>query len=295
METSTERTRRAEPTDRPAARPFLKWAGGKWRLAPQIASLLPADLASRTYREPFLGGGAVYFYLASHRPPARAILSDALSDLIATYKVVRKQTSALVGRLETLRDAHSKEAYYEVRERFNAERDAPSLERAAWLIYLNKTCFNGLFRTNRDGVFNVPIGRFKNPRVVDPTRLAAAARALAKVELWHRRFDHLADAAQPGDVVYLDPPYVPLSKTASFAAYADGAFGAEDQARLAALFRKLDERGCLLALSNSDTPEVRRLYRGFHQEPIVAPRFISSKTSDRKPVGELLVRNLKRY
>jgi DNA adenine methylase len=295
VEISTERTRRASPEDRPAARPFLKWAGGKWRLAPQIVGLLPHDLERRTYREPFLGGGAVFFYLAAERPPQRAVLSDALADLIATYKVVRRHTRALVERLEALREAHSTESYYAIRERFNQERGAAPLDRASWLIYLNKTCFNGLFRTNREGVFNVPVGRFKNPRIVDPARMAAVARALTKVDLVHRRFDHLDEAAERGDVIYLDPPYVPLSKTASFASYADGAFGADDQERLAALFRRLDQRGCLLALSNSDTPEVRRLYKGFDQQPIVAPRVISSKTSDRRPVGELLVRNLRRY
>ncbi len=295
METSTERTRLSEPKETKVARPFLKWAGGKWRLAPQIASLLPPDIGSRTYREPFLGGGGLFFYLSTVSPPKRVFLSDALADLITTYKVVRRQTRALIERLEGLRDTHSTEAYYEVRERFNRERSASALDRATWLIYLNKTCFNGLFRTNRDGVFNVPIGRFKNPRIVDRARMAAAARVLASVELRHRPFDHLADSAERGDVVYLDPPYVPLSKTASFASYSDGAFGPDDQERLVQVFRKLDERGCLLALSNSDTPEVRRLYKGFHLERIQAARVISAKTAERKPVGELLIRNLRRY
>jgi DNA adenine methylase len=284
---------RAEPDE--GAKPFLKWAGGKWSLAPELVKLLPCDVEERVYREPFVGGGAMYFYLQRHAPPKKSFLSDALADLIVTYEAVRSKTDALVAKLARLRAAHSDEMFYRVRDEFNARRDAGDVDRAAWLIYLNTTCFNGLFRTNRDGVFNVPVGRFKNPAILDEPRLRAAARALAPADIRHRPFDHLAKAARPGDVVYFDPPYVPLSRTANFAAYADGAFGLADQARLADLFRALDERGCLLALSNSDTPDVRRLYEGFDVERIVAHRRISSKADERKPVGEVLVRNLDRW
>ena len=298
MKTAATRRSQGYPRTGPESetpRPFLKWAGGKWRLAEEIAALLPPDVSERTYREPFLGGGAIFFYLASNAPPAKAILSDALTDLITTYRMVKTKPADLLARLESLQAEHSKEMFYAVRQRFNEERDASDLDRASWFVYLNKTCFNGLFRTNRDGIFNVPFGQFDSPRVADEPRITAASGALAKAKLFKRDFDHLDGEAEKGDVIYFDPPYVPLSKTASFASYADGAFGSDDQKRLANLFRALDERGCLLALSNSDTPEVRSLYQGFDIQPIVAARVISSKTSERKPVGEVLVRNLRRY
>jgi DNA adenine methylase len=277
--------------DRVPAHPFLKWAGGKWSIAQRIERLLPRDVRSRVYREPFVGGGAMFFYLQ----PRRAVLSDSLVDLVCTYRVVQQHAEALITRLSQLRETHSTEQYYQVRTLFNTEREAPRVERAAWLIYLNKTCFNGLFRTNRDGGFNVPEGRFKNPGILDPQNLRLAAAALAEADLVHATFDHLVDRAEPGDMIYLDPPYVPLSKTSSFSSYADGAFTLRDQARLADVFRTLDARGCLLALSNSDTPEVRRLYEGFDVSPIIAPRAISSKAATRGEVTELLIRNVAKY
>ena len=275
------------------AKPFLKWAGGKWSLAPRIRELLPFDIERRTYREPFVGGGAMYFYLVRNARPKKAFLSDALGDLICTYRVVREETDDLVRHLTALNASHSEETFYRVRKRFNTELGASQVERAAWLIYLNKTCFNGLFRTNRDGEFNVPLGRFKKPAILDEPRLRAAAEALHGANLTNAPFEHLEKVAKKGDVIYFDPPYVPLSKTANFAAYADGVFSLYDQERLATLFRTLDKRGCLLALSNSDTPEVRDLYAGFQIEKIVAHRSISSKATERKPVGEVLVLNKK--
>lgn len=292
------RSRVAEDSDASlradVAKPFLKWAGGKWSLAAEIAELLPCDLEARTYREPFVGGGALFFWLKKSRAPKKVVLTDTLGDLVNTYEVVRDDVEALLAKLEALRDAHSKEHFYEVRERFNSRKTGSRVERAAWLVYLNKTCFNGLFRTNRSGIFNVPFGRFVNPNIADHARLRAASKALAGVEIAQSKFDHLEKKAKKGNVIYLDPPYVPLSKTANFAAY-DGAFGPEDQRRLADLFRELDARGCLLALSNSDTEEVRRLYKGFDIRPIRAARNISASGSTRAPVTELLVRNVKRY
>lgn len=278
--------------DRVPAHPFLKWAGGKWSIAPRIESLLPADVRERVYREPFVGGGAMYFHLQ----PERAVLSDSLVDLVTTYQVVQRSVDALITHLEKLRATHSTEQYYAIRAAFNEQRDAPRVERAAWLVYLNKTCYNGLFRTNQSGAFNVPVGRFSAPPlIVDPPALRLAAAALAGAEVKHAHFDHLLAEAEPGDVVYFDPPYVPLSKTASFSSYADGNFTLDDQAHLAQVFRALDERGCLLALSNSDTPEVRRLYAGYDVSPIIAPRAISAKASTRGDVTELLIRNVAKY
>jgi DNA adenine methylase len=277
--------------DRVPVRPFLKWAGGKWAVASQIERLLPHDTRERVYREPFLGGGAMFFHLQPHR----AFLSTSVADVVTTYEVVQRHVDALVTRLESLRATHSTEQFYRIRAEFNEQRDAPRVERAAWLVYLNKTCFNGLFRTNQSGAFNVPVGRYTNPLIVDPPALRLAAAALARAELTQAHFEHLLAKAEPGDVIYFDPPHVPLSRTSSFSGYADGTFTIDDQNRLAGIFRELDERGCLLALSNSDTPEVRRLYGGFDLSPIFAPRAISAKASTRGEVTELLIRNVARY
>lgn len=276
-----------EASGEPAAQPFLKWAGGKWAIAPQIVSLFPKDARQRVYREPFLGGGAMFFYLR----PERAFLSDALGDLINAYNTVRSSVEPLIKRLQALREAHSSEHYYAVRDRFNREPKAPRIERAAWLIYLNKTCFNGLYRTNKQGLFNVPEGRFTNPTIVNPDKIRLAAAVLARAKLTCAPFDSLLDTARPGDLVYLDPPYVPISKTASFSSYSEGNFGHDAQVRLADVYRQLDSRGCKLALSNSDTRSVRALYDGFDLQTIVAPRAISAKASTRGPTAELLIRN----
>jgi DNA adenine methylase len=276
------------------ARPFLKWAGGKWALAAKIASLLPVDLASRTYREPFLGGGAMFFFLHANRRPSEAHLSDALADLVQAYSVVRDNAPRLVRALERLRAAHGEAHYYQVREAFNRLDEGTALQRASWLIYLNKTCYNGLYRTNRAGHFNVPVGRFVNPRVVDRPKMEAASVALRGASLRCASYEHLLESAAPGDAIYLDPPYVPLSRTANFSSYSTN-FGPAEQRRLADVYRELDRRGCLLALSNSDTPEVRKLYAGFDLHPIVAPRSIGARGTARGTVTELLVRNLARW
>ena len=273
------------------ASPFLKWAGGKSAIAERIRTLLPSDVRGRVYREPFLGGGAMFFYLQ----PEKAILSDAVKSLIHTYKTVQKQVELLIHRLEKLRVDHSDEHFYKIRERFNHERSAEMLDRAAWLIYLNKTCYNGLFRTNKSGEFNVPVGRFANPRVVDPERLRVSSGLLSRAKIKHETFDYLVADAETDDMIYLDPPYDPISKTSSFAGYAEGGFGREDQERLADTFKLLDARGCVLALSNSDTPLVRKLYAGYDLCPIIAPRAISAKSATRGEVTELLIRNLEKY
>lgn len=290
------RQRRQAAKDEGAGpKPFLKWAGGKWSLAPAIAQLLPADLPSRTYREAFLGGGAMFFWLSRRAGAKRYVLSDMLHDLIATYEVVRDHPEPLIARLEALRLEHSHETFYRVRERYNQERDAGAIERAAWLVYLNKTCFNGLYRTNRAGIFNVPIGRFARPNIADARRLRSASETLKSVEIFCAPFDRLLSDAKKGDVIYLDPPYVPVSRTSSFDSYAGGAFGAELQTSLRDVFKELDARGCLLALSNSDTPEVRELYDGFDIQTLPAIRHISSRSDTRGTVDEVVVRNLKRW
>jgi DNA adenine methylase len=178
-----------------------------------------------------------------------------------------------------------------VRDRWNAAAASSPAERAAAFIYLNKTCYNGLWRVNRRGRFNVPLGRYANPGIVDADGLHAAARALAGAELAVAPFEDVLAHAAPGDLVYFDPPYVPLSATAHFTAYTAGGFSAADQARLAEVFRALDERGCAVLLSNHDTPMVRRLFHGYRVDRVLCARNINSRAEARGAVAEVIVSN----
>ena len=263
------------------ATPFLKWAGGKGQLLDQLLPLLPASY--QRYIEPFLGGGALFFAIS----PARALLADLNYELITTYQMVRDQPAALADRLAQHRACHNKEYYYRIR----AARPDDPLEVAARLIYLNKTCFNGLYRVNRSGQFNVPMGSYVNPRIYNRANLFAAAQALAAADLCAADYRATLDQARAGDFVYLDPPYVPLSASASFTSYTSSNFGEREQRQLAEVFCELDRRGCYMMLNNSATPLTRQLYAGFEQRVIPAARAINSKGDRRGPVEELVVVN----
>lgn len=272
------------------ARPFLKWAGGKTKLLQEISSRLPEKIG--TYYEPFLGGGAVFFHLAKHERFERAVLSDVNAELMIAYSAVASSPSAVIEFLELHREKHSEEHFYQVRSQdkqkgFN-EVIAP--KRAARLIYLNRTCFNGLYRVNKAGHFNSPFGDYANPTICDTENLLAAAAAFEKVSIFESNdFESVALTAHRGDAVYFDPPYVPVSKTSNFTGYAAGGFGPDDQERLRNLADKLDARGVFVLLSNADTPEVRELYDGFRIEGVTAPRAINSKGGKRGAVGEVLI------
>jgi len=264
------------------AKPFLKWAGGKARLLSQYRPYFP-DLGAATYHEPFLGGGAVYFRLA----PSNARLADLNEELVLCYQVVRDHPAKLISDLR--RHRTDREYFYKVRGTDPARLD--SVRRASRIIFLNKTCYNGLYRVNRDGQFNVPYGRYARPVICDAENLRTASRALRSARLSVGPFEVVLDHARRGDFVYFDPPYQPLSPTSSFTAYTHGAFGEADQRRLGAVFAELDRRGCRVMLSNSDTPLVRGLYRGFQLIEVRASRSINSVGSRRGRVGELLVLN----
>lgn len=272
----------------PACEPFLKWVGGKRKLLPALWPLLPAGVEHMRHVEPFLGGGAMFFA----RAPRRASLSDVNGDLIETYKAVRSTPHAVIRRLRELARDHDEAHYYAVRGAFNARSMEGGADRAAQFIYLNKTCFNGLFRVNRKGQFNVPVGRYSNPAIADAEAIVAASLALQHAALYHAPFDALTsmDICRR-DFVYLDPPYAPVSSTSNFTSYSSDKFTAHDQARLAGVFRALDRRGAKLMLSNSDTPEIRDLYRGFQIDVVMAPRAVNSDASKRGAVPELVIRN----
>jgi len=197
----------------------------------------------------------------------------------------------VIKALRGLANRHSKESYYQIRERYNELRRASMSQRAAMFIYLNKTCFNGLHRVNRKGEFNVPVGSYKNPRILNEGALRVASQALSRAQLRCASFDGLLEHAKPGDFVYFDPPYEPLSQTSSFTSYARDGFSRDDQTRLRDVYQALDRRGCKLMLSNSDVPFIRGLYRDFDIETVAAPRAINCDAKKRGKVSEVVVLN----
>ncbi|MEA5450232.1 DNA adenine methylase [Leptolyngbya sp. CCNP1308] len=264
-------------------RPFLKWAGGKGRLLSQYEPFLPA--AIDTYYEPFLGGGAMFFHLAGRA--RRAVLGDINPELVNVYCCVRDQVETLIRHLWDHQRRHNPDYYYQVRQR--QELRSP-VERAARLIYLNKTCYNGLYRENSQGHFNVPVGNYKNPTICDPLLLRAASTALQTAEIQTFSFEMLLEQAlAPDDFVYFDPPYHPLSSTSSFTGYSRYGFTGSDQERLAIVFRTLASQGQRVILSNSDCEFVRELYQGFTMHPILAARAINSRAGRRGKINELLI------
>lgn len=257
--------------------------------------MLPALLARvdeagpfKRYHEPFVGGAALFFELsAAGRLPKGAMLSDTNPNLVETYQGVQKHVEKVIALLEAHAARHSKDHYYATRAA--VPKTLP--ERAARIIYLNRTCFNGLYRENSTGGFNVPMGRYDNPRICDAPNLRAVAAALRKAEIDCRPFETVLDGAKPGDLVYFDPPYHPVSKTSSFTAYAKGGFGEEEQRRLAQVFRELTERGVKAILSNSMTDFVRELYADFRIDAVDATRRVNSKADRRGKIPEALVVN----
>jgi DNA adenine methylase len=266
-----------------SAAPFLKWAGGKKQLLKQYQDYFPPRERIGRYYEPFIGGAAVFLYLQ----PANAAVSDINHKLIDVYRVVRDDVESLSKALKVHRN--TKAYYYRMRDK-NPARMSP-VAQAARLIYLNKTCYNGLYRENSSGAFNVPFGRYKNPTICDEERLRTAACVLRDVELKAVDFEEAVAPARAGDFIYFDPPYVPLNATSSFTSYSKYGFAHADQLRLAETFRMLDRRGCDVMLSNSSAPIVRDLYASYQMVKIEARRSINSKADGRGPVIELLITN----
>jgi len=286
MTTSTAVAARIEQQPREAA-PFVKWAGGKGRLLSQLRPLLPPGVEHARHVEPFVGGGALFF----SRRPRHALLTDINPALVATYSAIRDDVQSVIMALRELAVRHSKASYYQIRERYNRRRRVASSKRAAMFIYLNKTCFNGLHRVNRKGEFNVPLGSYKNPRILNEDALHAASHLLQGAQIQCAPFEALLENAKPGDFVYFDPPYEPVSQTASFTSYARNGFSREDQTRLRDVYKALDRRGCKLMLSNSDVPFIRKLYGDFHIDTVAAPRAINCDARKRGKVSEVIVRN----
>ena len=279
----------------PQTYPFVKWAGGKTQLLDRLDKLIPK--AFDRYFEPFLGGGALFYHLARNRQFI-AYLSDINQELINVYEVVKSNVEELIDVLTVYKKEYYKAPenfYRELRDRFDTENRS-SIEKAARLITLNKTCYNGLYRVNSNGRFNVPMGRYKNPIICDSKNLRNASLILGSLESHLYREDYrkiLANKTQEGDFVYLDPPYNPMTSTANFTGYTGAGFTKNDQECLAKIFKDLDTRGCKILLSNSDTEYVKELYAEYAKNilQVTVRRNINSRASKRLGHTELLISN----
>ncbi|PLY13398.1 MAG: DNA methyltransferase [Sulfurimonas sp.] len=275
--------------------PFIKWVGGKRSLLSQIIPLIPKEF--NNYFEPFVGGGALFFELYSQDilKDKQVYLFDINSELINAYNVVKNNPFELIKNLQEFKEKHSKEFYYDIRawdrkEDFLGKGD---VLRATRFIYLNKTCFNGLYRVNSKGYHNVPIGSYKNPNICDELVIYSASEALQKAIILNTSYKDVMKHTSKNDFVYFDPPYYPLTQTSSFTSYSEFSFLDKEQIELFEVFKKLDKNDCKIAHSNSDTDFIKELYEEFEIKNIQANRFINSKSSGRGKISEVLVRNLK--
>ena len=267
-------------------KPFMKWAGGKRQLIPQMDQYFPKDY--NKYIEPFVGGGAIFFYLL----PDKAILIDNNNELINAYEVIKNNVKDLIESLKNYEN--EKEYYYEIRkvdrnpEIFN---NWSSIEKASRTIYMNRCCFNGLYRVNKKGQFNTPFGLYKNPTFCDEKNLIAVHEALQNIQLINDSFEKCVDFANKNDLIYLDPPYVPISPSANFTSYTRNNFGKEDQIKLHDVFCILNEKGCKVILSNSYNEFILDLYKDFNLNVLEAKRAINSIASKRGVIKEVLITN----
>jgi DNA adenine methylase len=275
-------------------RPFLKWAGGKGQVFPSLRQYFPPLAEGQTYFEPFLGGGAVYFALL----PKSAVLSDLNGPLISTFASVKDAPSELAAAIRRIGEPRGEEQYYEVRKRFNrlvtrrkSLTPGDRMNCAAMFVWLNHTCYNGLHRVNQQGEFNVPYGFCQKPFIFSEPQLKTASRALreADAQLLESDYEKVLARAVRGDLAYLDPPYEPVSATASFTSYTREGFDGQEQERLSRVVHELVERGCRVVLSNSPSPRILELYKGFRTARVLVPRAINSVGTRRMKVDELVV------
>ncbi|MFX3619543.1 MAG: DNA adenine methylase [Sporolactobacillus sp.] len=271
------------------AQPFLKWAGGKRQLLPEIRKYIPEKF--NTYYEPFVGAGAVLFDIQ----PKKAVINDINLDLINTYRTILAHVDELIDDLK--KHKNEKDYFYTIRDldRQDVFTNMSPIEKSSRLIYLNKTCYNGLFRVNSRGQFNVPFGKYKNPQIINERVIRAVHDYLASSEITFlcEDFESVVAQAKANDFVYFDPPYDPVSDTSSFTGYSLGGFDREKQVKLRDTAVHLNEKGCKVLLSNSATDFIRDIYgaKGFHIETVSATRSINSISAKRGKIDEVLVMN----
>ncbi len=299
------------------ARPFLKWAGGKTQLLDELARRLPVEITEtgtiENYVEPFIGGGAMFFHLKSRFEVKKSFLIDVNPELVVGYTAIQRSPAGLLKRLKKLEsdylglsDVDREKLFYEIRDGYNHrlpdfnfdKYQKEWVSRAAEMIFLNKTCFNGLFRQNSNGEFNVPFGKYRNPTICDGDNILEVHRALKDTRIVCGDFSMSKQFVAKGSFIYLDPPYRPLNLTSNFTGYAKDGFDDVDQKRLAKFFRDMSKRGAFLMLSNSDPRNgnprdnfLEKLYHGFRIERTLANRMINRDASKRGPINELIIMN----
>lgn len=265
---------------------FVKWAGGKKQLIWQFKLFFPEKI--ERYFEPFVGGGAVLFYILQNYKPKEVIISDTNEELINCYNVIKNNVEELITKLKHHGGNHNKHYYYSIRL-LPVDLLSP-VERASRFIYLNKTCFNGLYRVNSKGQFNVPMGSYKNPNIVNEHDLRLISNLLQNVKIKLRSFEKVLEYAKKDDFIYLDPPYYPLNGN-GFTTYTKENFLAEDQTRLAGVYKELIKKGCKVMLSNSDTEFIKNLYSGFELSIVKANRMINCDATKRGKINEVVITN----
>jgi len=273
-------------------KPFVKWAGGKRQLIPILNQNLPESFG--TYYEPFLGGGALLFHILTDKNGQKCSISDLNSDLVLAYTTIRDRIDALIISLKNHEKNYQKDSelyYYSIRE----SNPRSEIEKTSRLIFLNRTCFNGLYRVNSKGKFNVPLGKYSNPNIINEENIRAVSHILqsSRISIKCRDFEAILRDAKKGDLIYFDPPYQPVSATANFTSYTTKDFTCDDLTRLAELCLKLDSRGCKVLLSNSDSKEVADIFakNPWKITKISANRSINSNSKKRTGHFELLIRN----
>lgn len=289
--------------------PFVKWAGGKSQLLSEVQKVLPADLVSKkhlTYVEPFVGGGAVLFWILQQYPNIEhAIINDINSELICTYRVIKSDVASLISELDTLQtdylslDSDGRKEYFLGKRNVFNSRTTTSVETAALFIFLNRTCFNGLYRVNSRGLFNVPHGKYSNPRICDKDNLKAVSRLLQKVDILCGDFTDTGNYAGRDTLYYFDPPYKPINETSSFTSYSKDGFDDAEQIRLRDFCNQISEAGAMFILSNSD-PEVDNpkgnffdaIYNRYFIKRVSAARMINPDPHGRGNVSEIMISNL---
>jgi len=275
----------SEDCEKTKCRPFVKWVGGKSQLLPELLKRIPKKV--NRYFEPFIGGGALFFKYS----PQNACISDANLELINAYEVVRDNVEELIEELK--KHIYEEKYYYEMRniDRTSSYQAFSKVKRASRLIYLNKTCFNGLYRVNSKGYFNTPFGKYTNPTIADGDNLRACSSALKGATILHAGFESIEVSITKEDFVYFDPPYVPLNATSLFTQYNSEGFDLETQKKLFELCDRLDKKGIRFMLSNSFSPIVLELYQKFKIEEVLSPRFINSNAKKRGSIKEAIITN----
>ena len=270
-------------------RPLLKWAGGKRQIVRHLISKLPEKFS--VYYEPFFGAGALFLELYNRGLLKKAVISDLNKELIALYTLVRDRCSGIIEELENIRFTNNKDDYYRARDLFNSMESDHNPEKAALMIYLNRHAYNGLYRVNSSGKFNVPFGRYAHPSLPTPDDIISFSKALSHVKIINKDFETAVSDATVSDFVYFDPPYAPLSRSSDFSAYISQGFGLDEQKRLSRVFEELSSRGVMVMESNSATPFIKDLYRDYPLSVVQARRNINSKSNGRGKISELIITN----